>query len=256
MFDGPGITPQRKNASSWSKKPFTPRAKGSVIDKNSQEYKTALYAAQKGLPPRSQWTFGEVQIFHNKSPKRCQTEYILKVSATTETDFERLTAATRRHLCVDRWAALSPVNNFVRNFAPSRKRNRDQRLDETLERPLFTALVTVAREYNRNRVEGQPAAVLGCMSVRYYGAGTVRNGGQFALVFWQPDGNNDWLPIVYLTSFHGDATFTLKLPPQDRQEGRHEQASAWLHLHYSDAYRQHLIDLRQKAVERDARKAS
>jgi hypothetical protein len=46
------------------------------------------------------------------------------------------------------------------------------------------------------------------------------------------------------------------MPAEDRREGRKAKASAWLHMHYSPAYRQHLAALRQKVVERNARRAA
>src|SRR5690349_21172326 len=185
-----------------TKKQFRPRPKGTKLDKTSQEYKTGLYAAQKGLPLPSSWTFGEVQIFDNNPPKPRQTRHVLKLVATTVTDFDKLSTTKARRLhCQERWASLSPATQFKRNFAPSRKTRNDTRLDEDTERPVFDDLIACARTFNRERRPGQPEALLGCVGKRHHGAGTVRNGGRFALVLWRQGECGGWLPSVYLTAY-------------------------------------------------------
>lgn len=218
------------------------------VDKDSDQYEREFRAGRAGLPPFPSWTYGEVQLFHNATPKRCQTRYTLKVGATTEGDFDRLRAATRRHFCVTRWAALSEPTRFVRNLAPSRKRH-DTQLSEA-ERAVVDDLVTCARRLNAGRAEHQPSTLLGLISVRHHGSGTIRSVGQFALVAWLASGAA-WMPVVFLT--HPDADDASLHLEATRLADHQAGAAAFYGVHYSEAYRNHLAGLRRLAVARDTR---
>ena len=199
--------------------PVAAPARGRRVDKKSQAYKESLYAAQKALPQSSAWTFGAVQLFHNTKPRPCQTEWTAKLSATCETEYDLLTSASRYDLCADRYASLSPPTKFVRNFAPSRKKTRGSRLDEEFERPIFTDIVGDARKGNRALAPDQPPCLLGCFATPLYGAGTVRNGGAFAYLYWVP-GDLEWQPVLVVTSYTGDEAFPLVRPAGQRLPGR------------------------------------
>jgi hypothetical protein len=241
MFDGTPTgadRPSKKRNTSWRK--------GKRLDKTAPAFLAALEQARTPLPPIDEWTFGEVQVFHNAAPKRCETEYVLKLAATTEQDFDLLTAAKRRSFCTERWASLSTVQQFAHNLCPSRSPIH------AAERPTVDDLLHQARDYNRDRVAGQPAALMGFVGKRLHGAGTIRNQGCIAVVFWaQVEDGPAWLPIVYVSSITTDGSCPLAPPPAGRDRG--EKASAWLYLVYGEAYQKHLVRLRDAAIARDAR---
>lgn len=218
------------------------------VNKESQEFKDALVAAQAPLPPPSDWQYAEIQMFHNRVRRGRETEFALKIGATVETDYRRLRKGTRRKFCDHRWASLSEVEVFSRNCTPSRKAGAPL---TPWERELADGFKAAARDYDRNRVaDDQPAALLGWLGVRLLGAGTPRC-RMMAFVTWEHAGG-EWVPVVLVSHPMPDAGAGWRLRSRANAAGRGDRACRWLDIHYSPAYRAHLAEQKTKADERKA----
>jgi hypothetical protein len=148
---------------------WRPRSSGSRIDKTSDQYKADLRNAERGIPHFGVLKWLEVQAFDNgASDKPGHVRWKLKLSFTAA-DVALLSRQGKRDVSRTRFAPLSTPAAFKRNL-----RRRKGRWKPTTE------CLAVAHELCA-MVEGKDA-LLGQVSMRFGGEGTIAYPGQFALL--------------------------------------------------------------------------
>jgi hypothetical protein len=204
--------------------------KGQPLDKDSGEYRVASEAAVKGLPPVNSLTWMEVQCFDNGpgTGKHAHTQFVLKLTGTTAAAGALMTE-DKRSLSTTRHCYLSTPKNFVRNL----KRKKAQHALSAEEWTLVTAMM--------EEIEDRPDALIGALSCKFHGEGTVRSNGQFASVTWK-----DGFPVMTLYQhFHrtGEVDgirLALGTPPNIKA-GRKPTACKWYGKKYSEDFKK-LLD--------------
>src|SRR5215213_8694620 len=170
---------------------FKPRHhKGVKLDKDSDEHRGAAEAAVRGLPLWSSMTWCETQLFDNgpSEGRHAHTRFVLKFTATSAAA-GALVNEDRRALSVTRHCYLSTPKNFLRNL----KRKKAQHALTQAEWDVVGVLMenVAATE----AVEGQPSPLVGALSCKLHGEGTLRSVGQFAMLSWEMR-EGEWRPNV------------------------------------------------------------
>jgi hypothetical protein len=203
-------------------------------------------AAREGLPTLSSINWAEAQLWdHGEVVCRGVTRFNLKLVYTDRPPYY----VNRKRGNATRYVALSAVESFRANVLRRRKTMQEW------ERDILEEAIALARQQDAERVEGQPGALLGLVTVKVPGLGTQRYAGQFAIVRWKWAAD-EWLPEVDVFKADEDGGcdslhITMKRPKDTTKAGalRSGKASDFVGTHLSATFRAYLQKLSDKKTE-------
>lgn len=223
---------------------FTPRPKGCVVDRSDPDYQKALAAARKGMPEFAAITFLEAVMFDNGEAGRARgtPRHQIKLGWTCAPPGAIAKADRSQHLAV-RYLPLATREQARDNWNRQRRRQGQFRF-EAEEREVIDFVLDAAKRHDAGRAEGQPAALMGCLSHRFGQEGTIRH-AQVGYVQWRPH-EGGWLPCLSILHTMKDEVLTTRDPVTGErrpgilmQPGRGEGVVAY-GSHYGDEFVAHM----------------
>jgi len=223
---------------------WKPRQKGEKIDYNSQEYIEAADKAMTGLPVFRAMKWLRAQLFDRGAhPGRPRHSVKLEF---TDAPIEHCTRTGLRTMRRTRWANLSTPLNFRTNLR--RKAITTTGFDQH-DRDNGEQAVKWAMENFDRTSEGAPSCLIGWVSNRFEGKGTIVYGSQHVIAAWQPDEDGEWTPGLIITRRFADGTanhdkmdmigVNMRLPSAVNRDGTPRSLAAQSFTHvgtwYSDA---------------------
>ncbi|MGK7869186.1 hypothetical protein [Falsiroseomonas sp. E2-1-a20] len=215
--------------------------------------------AMLGLPMPDRITQMTVQLLdRGHRPTRGWVRYALKVEATDAAP-EHCTRHKLRQLRRERWVNLSSPRQFRDN---ARRRVNEGRVHDEGCAPLLRDLIEIAQEHNAQKgVHGSPEALLGFVSNRVPGLGTITYRGQYGLLLWRQDEAGLWLPLVTLTGLSAEnqsshLALDLRHPSPTNRDGTPRQPSGFkfVRAYFSPALQERITRGREIREEREKSK--
>jgi len=218
---------------------WRPREKGERSDYNSPEYQRAYEDAARGLPVLRALNWLQAQL-RDGGPQRGRTQFSVKLEFS-DAKLEHCTRSGLKAMKRTRWANLSTVPNFRTNL---RRKEITNDFDQH-DRDNGEQVITWANGYNHTDY-GAPSNLLGWVSNRFEGKGTLIFGSQHVLLYWRPEGvvngaATGWLPTLLITRRRANGTadtnsmnhltVDLSLPaPINRDGTPRSQTSPYTHV--------------------------
>jgi hypothetical protein len=174
------------------------RQKGEKIDRDSEAHQQAVKACMRGLPPFSEITWSEIQLFDNGpgDGRSNHVQYRLKFTATSAAAGALIAPGTdKRALSADQYCSLATAKRFRANMLRKKERHALTPEEWGLVDKMKAEVGTVVAD-----MPGSPEPLFGALFFPLHGEGILRTPGQFASVIWIPSGG-EWAPVVALYQY-------------------------------------------------------
>jgi hypothetical protein len=237
--------PERKRV--WkASADFKPRPKGAKVDRSDPDYQRALMAARKGMPPFHEITFLEAVMFDNGEVRpRGTPRHQIKLGWTCAPP-QALDKATRSQRLTVRYIPLAVRAQARDNWNRRGKRQGMFRF-EPEDRVVIDEMMSLAKLHDGAKIEGRPAALMGCVQHHFGAEGTIRH-PQYGLVTWDREAEDaPWMPRLQIFRSYPemgllvtrDATTGEEQPGLRMRPGRGENVLAY-GSHYGRDFIHHM----------------
>jgi hypothetical protein len=214
------------------------RRKGDPLDRDGVEHQSRVAAVIAGLPAFSSLSWLECQLFDNgpANGRHAHTRFRLKLTGTSAAP-GALIGVDKRAVSRTFYASLSSPKQFRANCLRKKDKHALSSEDWQIIDVMKVALGQLPAR------EDRPESLMGHLSVKLHGEGTLRVPGQFATLTWDDAGGIGWQPQMTLFQFfrhqdgQTDVGEVLLAPPPQIKPGRKATACAWYGRHESDAFR-------------------